>query len=257
MSQRHYATAGSRRSLSILVVLLIAGGCAVTPTPPAGNDNTGPNANVNANANTNANVNDNTAANVNDNVVANANDNVNDNTGGNDNVAPGCEKDSDCDDGQVCTEGVCEEAPIAEPRLEIGYTNSATGGYRVIGEGGIMPLFTAGQGGGHVFVTLRLTGFGPPMDGIVGAIVSQRVVLVEEGGIQVLHDFTQSGALPFRETEPGSGVYELMSRFVFLDVVPTFIDRRPLLFTFTATQFDNAAITATLEQNIIVETGAE
>jgi hypothetical protein len=255
-------TASCCRFCCVLALLAALGGCAVS-TPPAGNDNAV--ANVNANPNDNAVANDNVAANENDNAAANANDNVaanandnapantNDNVAANDNASASCVLDADCGDGRVCMDGMCADAPA----VEFGYTDSATGSYRRIGEGEVMPLFTAGQGGGHVYLTIRLRGFGPPRDGIVAAYVSQNVVLVEDGGVLELHDFTQIGALPFHETEEGSGVYQLVSRFIFLDVVPSYIEGQPLLFTFTVTRSDAPTTQITLEQNMVVELDAE
>ena len=148
-----------------------------------------------------------------------------------------CALDATCDQGQV---------PSPAPQVEIGFTDSTDDTYKVVDNGGAMPLFTALQGGSHIFVTLRAAGFPNATGGEASVVLAQRVTLLNG---DLLHDFTQIT----RFTEIDGGFIELESRFVFLDALPEDIDGQTAILSFTLTAVEDESVVADLTQNVVLE----
>ncbi len=132
---------------------------------------------------------------------------------------------------------------------ELGFTDDETLAYTRIEDGGVMPLFTGGQGGSHIFATLRATGFPTEADGTAQIRIRQRVTLESDG--RVLNEFSQ--IVPFQPAPDGS--VEVRSRFVFLDAFPRDIDGETILVDFTLTSAVDETVTAQILQTLLVDLG--
>ena len=155
-----------------------------------------------------------------------------------------CASDGDCMPNEVCEDSSCVTSP--KPKVEIGFTDLDSGTYRVITDGQVMPLFTAFQGGSHILVTLRATGF-PHAEGGTDVEVAQTVTLLDTG--DVLNEFTQ--VLPFAAIEESR--MERESRFVFLDALPKDIDGQTVMLSFTLTAQEDHSIVAGVNQTVVLE----
>ena len=155
-----------------------------------------------------------------------------------------CTSDEDCTPNEVCEDFSCVASP--DPQVEVGFTDLDSGTYRVITDGQVMPLFTAFQGGSHILVTLRATGF-PHAEGGTDVEVAQTVTLLDTG--DVLNEFTQ--VLPFAAIEESR--IERESRFVFLDALPKDIDGQTVMLSFTLTAQEDHSIVAGINQTVVLE----
>ena len=155
-----------------------------------------------------------------------------------------CASDGDCMPNEVCEDSSCVASP--ELRVELGFTDLDSGAYRVITDGQVMPLFTAFQGGSHIYVTLCATGF-PYSEGGTDVEVAQTVTLLETG--DVLNEFSQ--VLPFAEIEESR--IERESRFIFLDAVRADIDGQTVMLSFTLTAQEDDSIVAGITQTVVLD----
>ncbi len=156
-----------------------------------------------------------------------------------------CASDGDCMPNEVCEDSSCVTSP--EPRIEIGFTELDSGAYRVITDGQVMPLFTAFQGGSHIYVTLRALGFPYSEGGTVDVEVAQIVTLLDTGA--VLNEFTQT--IEFTEIEESR--IERESRFVFLEAVQADLDGQTVTLSFTLTAQEDDSIVAGINQTVVLE----
>lgn len=155
-----------------------------------------------------------------------------------------CASDGDCMPNEVCEDSSCATSP--EPRVELGFTDLDSGAYRAIADGQVMPLFTAFQGGSHIYVTLRATGF-PHSEGGTDVEVAQTVTLLDTG--VVLNEFSQ--VLPFAEIEESR--IERESRFIFLDAFQANIDGQTVILSFTLTAQEDDSIVAGITQTVVLD----
>jgi hypothetical protein len=131
--------------------------------------------------------------------------------------------------------------------VEIGYTDQKTGAYATIGDGAVMPLFTMFQGGSHIFVTFRATGFPTAGDGTTPITLRQRIVETDTGEV-LAAEITQNVRL-----QPlGDGRAELPSRFIFLDGLPDVLDGEMISLSFTLTSALNASYQVEVAQTMVV-----
>ncbi len=134
-----------------------------------------------------------------------------------------------------------------EPTAELGYTDLDNNTFTPVPDGATMPLFTGGQGGSHIFATVRASGFPAGEDGKATIQLAQNVTLSDSGA--VLHDFTQTVSF-----EPiGGGLFEIASRFVFLDAVPTDLHGQNADIDFVLQSLDQPEITAQINQTVRLE----
>jgi hypothetical protein len=130
---------------------------------------------------------------------------------------------------------------------ELGYTDIEDSTYLTVGNGATMPLFTGGQGGSHIFATVRATGFPLTPEGKAVIQLAQRVTMPAGG--MVLHDFTQTVTF-----EPiGSGMFEIASRFVFLDALPADLQGKTANVSFVLTSLDDPATAAQIDQTVLLQ----
>ncbi len=182
---------------------------------------------------------------------------------------PGCTGDAECEQGEGCRGGECVPVECAsdgdcmpnevcvafscvassEPTVEIGFTDLESGTYRVITDGQVMPLFTGLQGGIHILVTLRATGFPISEDGTVDVRVTQVLTLVQTG--DVLNDFPDTIPIEFTEIEENR--IERESRFIFLDALLGDIDGQTVMLSFTLTAPEDDSIFASITQTVVLE----
>ena len=160
-----------------------------------------------------------------------------------------CTSDEDCTPNEVCEDFSCVASP--DPQVEVGFTDLDSGTYRVITDGQVMPLFTAFQGGSHIFVTLRAAGFPHTEDGTVDVVVAQIVTRLDSG--DVLNEFIQT--IPFTAIEESR--IERESRFVFLDATPEDLDGQTVMLSFTLTEPEDGSIFASITQTVVLEPAQE
>lgn len=128
------------------------------------------------------------------------------------------------------------------PSVEIGYIDEVAGTYRRVGEGEVMPLYVGFQGGSHIFVTLRATGFPTDQDGKASIVITERVT--RTGTPVVLSDFSQTVLFSLN----GDGVLELPSRFVFLDSPTADINDTDAVLSFTLALESDPQVAAQVTQ---------
>lgn len=153
---------------------------------------------------------------------------------------PGCPPAAD--DGEP-------NQPSEPASAELGFTDFESGAYARVSDGGVMPLFTGGQGGSHIFATLRARGFPAAENGIARIQLAEVVTRADTS--EVLHDFTQTIDFAPRD----DGAVEVTSRFVFLDALPDDLDGTAATVRFVLTSADDAAIGAAIEQTIVLDLG--
>lgn len=129
----------------------------------------------------------------------------------------------------------------------LGFTNPTTNAFQVIGPGESMPLFTGGQGGSHLFVTMRATGFPRSADGTTSIRVAQFVELGSTG--QELHNFEQ--AIRFEPLSDDTS--EVVSRFVFLDAVPSTLDGELANLEFELISSTDDQVSVTIVQTVVLD----
>lgn len=230
------------RSIACLSMLacafLMSGGCS--PGLPATNDNTTDNTSDNTTPDNVSNENA-SSENENENVSeSNENEsNVNDNeTGGNPVVC-----DPACEDGETCVEGFC--TPVDEAEVQFGFTNEDTGEFTPITDGGVMPIFTFGQGGSHMYITVRAAGFEVPED----QTLSVTYILFWQVDGSAL-----SGYEEIIEFSPlGDGVYEAQRRIVFISEFPEVADGTAADLTIIVESLENPEQRIRLEAMVNLE----
>lgn len=130
---------------------------------------------------------------------------------------------------------------------EIGYTDESGLNYTVVGDGEVMPLFTSGQGGSHMFVVLHATGFPVDENGNAEINVDQLVTLGEDG--RVLHDF--DAQVTFSSLE--DGVLTTPERIVIFDAAPDQVDGQILSIDFVLTSVADPTVTASIQQTLLMQ----
>lgn len=195
--------------------------------PPPSNDNAPPGGeNDNSVGGTN---------NQNDNDVgAGANENAdNTSTGGS-----GCTTEPDCALGFNCVSGACLVSTT--PDVELGDENP----FVAIEEGGELIIRRGFQGGNHIFMSVRVTGFPP------NATVAFRRGVTPTGSTLPL--VIESTVTQFLVDE-GNGVNRLNQVFVFIDgVLPQDYDGREATVTIGVSDPTNPALTASVTQRVIL-----
>ena len=137
--------------------------------------------------------------------------------------------------------------PDPVPTAELGYTDLTTDAYSPVPNGATMPLYTGGQGGSHIYATLRATGFPAGGDGTVSIQLAQTATRVSNGTL--LHDFAQ----PVVFVPLGDGQFEVKSRFVFLDALPADLDGQAVHFVFVLTATDQPDKTVRIDETLNVD----
>ncbi len=127
---------------------------------------------------------------------------------------------------------------------ELGVTTD--GAFQALGDNGAMPLFTALQGGSHMFVTIRTGGFPVESDGSAAIVLGEQVTVVSTG--EVVHDFTQTVSFAALD----GGRHELAERFVFLDALPDELDGATVRVVLTLTSESDARATTTVDQALLL-----
>lgn len=139
--------------------------------------------------------------------------------------------------------------PMVGPlSADFGFTDEADDSYTSVGQGEVMPLFAGFQGGSHVFVTLRASGFPTDSAGKASIRLAQRVARAGSG--VALSEFSQDVMFE-RNAE---GVLELADRFIFLDAATPDIDETDAVMTFTLTSISNPAMTTTVTRTVRLRT---
>lgn len=148
--------------------------------------------------------------------------------------------------GGECQNGV-EPIPT-DTTAELGFTSLVSQAYTTVPDGGTMPLFTGGQGGSHIFATLRITGFSANVNGTVDIELTQTVTRTSDGTL--LHpEFLQ--AVEFAPI--GNDVFELPSRFVFLDALPEDLDMQSVEIEFRLRAAAQPSVSAEVQQTVILQ----
>lgn len=145
-----------------------------------------------------------------------------------------------CGFGLVCVEGDC--TPVTDPMGEIGYTDDQTNDYAPTPDGSIMPIFTFGQGGSHMFVTLRVAGLDVPPDGTLE--VSYEITHTDDDSeLSAFSQLTQFSAL-------GEGAFEASRRVIFLSAFPEVLHGDIVRCSFVVTSPDDVTQSVTIEQEL-------
>ncbi|MCB9851010.1 MAG: hypothetical protein H6817_09950 [Phycisphaerales bacterium] len=108
--------------------------------------------------------------------------------------------------------------PVDSKVVEIGYTDLDSEVYAALGEGATMPLFTAFQGGSHVYVTIRARGF--PMDAGDATDLSLEEIIRVVATDEIIHQFSQVVSFSAIDAD----TLEVASRFMFLNATPDELD---------------------------------
>jgi hypothetical protein len=123
--------------------------------------------------------------------------------------------------------------PMSEPMADdativLGVANGEP--FRELNDGDDMQLFSLGQGGTHMFLSYRVTGFEPDAD--VQITIS---AVRAEDGMQAIREFTQTDQLT--DLEPG--VSERLDRLVRIDALfPSEVVEREVTVTVTVVSDD-------------------
>lgn len=207
---------------------LVVSGCTSAPDAPADNDSPSSN-------NSNLNSNENESSD-------NASDNTSDNSSAdNDNVAPTCVPA--CDAGEECRDGVCVAVNLA--RVEVGFTDEDTDEYSIVSDGAVMPIFTFGQGGAHMFATLRVTGIAPDDDGtlLVTYIMIDQADSSALAGFEEVTDFVSLG----------ENTFEAKRRIVFISRFPEVIDGATVDLRVIVESPTDSEERVSIEQSLLLE----
>lgn len=129
---------------------------------------------------------------------------------------------------------------------EIGYMEQGTTNYTRVEDGEVMPLFTSGQGGSHMFVVLRADGF--PVDDVGDAEITVRQYITLASDERVLHDFTQQ--VPFSRID--NGQIAAAERIVIFAARPEEVNGQIVNILFTLTSVEDPTIAATIEQTLLM-----
>lgn len=137
--------------------------------------------------------------------------------------------------------------PTTPATVEVGFTDADTSEYTALADGDTMPLFTALQGGSHIFTTLRAEGFTPRDDGRVRVELVERVRVVATN--ELVHDLTTTAIL----SPIGDDVFEGASIFMFLNALPEDLDGQLVAVEFTLTAEDDDDRSAMIQQTLRLE----
>jgi hypothetical protein len=148
-----------------------------------------------------------------------------------------------CGFGLVCVDGAC--VGVDTPVAQIGQVNAASGDYLVTPDGATMPLYTFGQGGGHMFVSIRVAGISAPPDGTLD--VSYEIVRPSDS--VVLSAFQQM--VHFDSLE--GGILEAPGRVIFLNDFPELLHEDTIRCSFVVTSPVDPAQRATVNQTLILD----
>jgi hypothetical protein len=122
-----------------------------------------------------------------------------------------------CATGKSCADGSC--TPVDEPQIQFGVTDEDPGVFTPISEGGDMPIFTFGQGGSHMFVTIRAAGFDVGDE----QMLEITYIMFWQVDNSALSGFAEiTGFSPI-----GNGVFEARRRIVFISEFPEALDGTP------------------------------
>lgn len=143
-------------------------------------------------------------------------------------------------------DGSTDATPAARV-VEVGYTALGDGTYHKVASGEPIPMYTALQGGSHIYVTLRVSGFPEPVNQQLKVKLVQRVTLNGTGA--VLNDFAQT--VTFHQLADGR--VELRSRFVFLSELPENLDGRMADLSFTLTAEPDPTAVAEVAQPVMLD----
>ncbi len=143
--------------------------------------------------------------------------------------------------------GECQNQPLGEPTAELGFTNLQSETYSPILDGDVMPLFTGGQGGSHIFATIRITNFPANGNGQAEVLISQLVQRSDDG--TVVHQFDQQ--VDFQPI--GNGVFEEASRFVFLEAIPAELHLQEVEIVFQLTSVPQPETSAEINTIVTLE----
>jgi hypothetical protein len=148
-----------------------------------------------------------------------------------------------CGFGLVCQDGAC--TPVNVPQCQLGYTDEATDEYSATPDGATMPLFTFGQGGGHMFVTIRVAGLTVPSDGTLE--VDYEITRPEDS--TVLSEFNQ---LTHFSSLDG-GIFEASRRVIFLNDFPELLHGDTIRCTFVIASPEDVGQTVSIDQTLVLD----
>ena len=132
-------------------------------------------------------------------------------------------------------------AYLTAPAIELGFAFDVP--YGCLRDGDTLPVFFGFQGGIHLFVTIRGTGF--PPDAAVG--VTRSGVMVDNGDIAVSL-YTVNNVF----TDIGDGLDQVLNLFTGLFMAPGNAHGRLADLTFTVTNHDDPTNTATVTTRVLL-----
>ena len=132
-------------------------------------------------------------------------------------------------------------AYLTAPAIELGFAFNVP--YQCLNDGDMLSVFTSGQGGIHLFVSIRGTGF--PPDVSIG--ITRSGVMVDNGDIAV-YAYTQNELF----TDIGDGVDQKLNYLVGLFMAPGYADGRLADLTFTVTDHNDPNNTATVTTRVLL-----
>jgi len=144
-------------------------------------------------------------------------------------------------------DGGNDNLPPTGLTVEIGYTDETGLNYQVIPDGGVMPLFTIGQGGSHMFATLRATGF--PVDEFGTANINLDEFVTLGPDQRVIHNLSEPVTF-FSIADDG---VEVQSRRIVFDALPTEVDGQLISVEFTLTSVADPTINARITQTLLMD----
>jgi len=130
---------------------------------------------------------------------------------------------------------------------EIGYTDEAGLNYAVVGNGEVMPLFTSGQGGSHMFAVLRASGF--PVDENGNAEINVDQIITLDPGGRILHDF--SSQVTFSSLEVGQ--LTTLERIVVFEASPDDVNGQSINIAFLLTSVADPTVSAVIQQSLLMQ----
>jgi len=139
-----------------------------------------------------------------------------------------------------------DNQPVAAS-AEIGYTDEGGVSYTPVSDGEVMPLFTSGQGGSHMFAVIRAAGFPVDESGNAEVTLHQYATLAPDA--IVVHDFTQ--VVTFSRLD--NGQITTPERIVIFNALPEDVDGQLITITFNLTSVADPTITTTLQQTLLMQ----
>lgn len=144
-------------------------------------------------------------------------------------------------------DGNTNDNEAAAAAAEIGYTDANGENYTVVGDGEVMPLFTSGQGGSHMYAVLRASGFPVDEDGNAEINVAQVVTLVSNA--QELHRFSTQVTF----TSLDDGQLTTLERIVIFDAPPEAVDGQVLAIDFLLSSVSDPTVSARIQQTLLMQ----